>query len=313
MFWSIAPLVLACIVLAGLVGMCAFAPGGTNRGPVPSYDAAGALRADAQTLGFPGPVAAAARRLAAELRQPRRYRRWSNRPVDRSAGPRGHLYRRLHQPHRHVPEPDPKQRRRGQAGRRRSTLRRNQLCIPPEPSTSTAPGGSSTGRRRRRAGVDDSAEQCGRSGSGRHHRCRGRRPVSYAGGGHSIAAAVTGSAVEGTRMTAPEADLTGWSAAPFTGGGLHPRCLPQGRRTRRGADPRDAGHPPRRAGAGQSPGGQRVHRRDPVAVRRTRPADFGRLRGPHHRTWLCGKGIRGVRDATSSGRCRSFCGHWPAT
>ncbi len=53
MFWSIAPLVVACIILAGMVGMCAFAPGGTNRGPVPSYDAAGALRADAQTLGFP--------------------------------------------------------------------------------------------------------------------------------------------------------------------------------------------------------------------------------------------------------------------
>jgi hypothetical protein len=53
MFWSIAPLVLACIVLAGMVGMCAFAPGGTDRGPVPSYNAASALRADAQTLGFP--------------------------------------------------------------------------------------------------------------------------------------------------------------------------------------------------------------------------------------------------------------------
>jgi len=53
MFWSIAPLVLACIVLAGLVGMCSFAPSGTKPGPVPSYDAAGALRADAQTFAFP--------------------------------------------------------------------------------------------------------------------------------------------------------------------------------------------------------------------------------------------------------------------
>jgi Protein of unknown function (DUF4245) len=53
MFWSIAPLVLACVVLAGIVGMCSFAPGGSNRGPVPSYDAAGALRADAQTFAFP--------------------------------------------------------------------------------------------------------------------------------------------------------------------------------------------------------------------------------------------------------------------
>lgn len=53
MFWSLVPLVAACIVLAGLVGMCTFAPGASNRGPVPSYDAAAALRADAQTLGFP--------------------------------------------------------------------------------------------------------------------------------------------------------------------------------------------------------------------------------------------------------------------
>ncbi|WP_370462769.1 DUF4245 domain-containing protein [Mycobacterium sp. Marseille-P9652] len=53
MFWSLIPLVIACIVLAGLVGMCSFSPGGANKGTVPSYDAAAALRADAQTLGFP--------------------------------------------------------------------------------------------------------------------------------------------------------------------------------------------------------------------------------------------------------------------
>jgi hypothetical protein len=53
MFWSIVPLVVACIVLAGLVGMCSFRPAGTERGSVPSFDAAAALRADAQALGFP--------------------------------------------------------------------------------------------------------------------------------------------------------------------------------------------------------------------------------------------------------------------
>lgn len=53
MFWSLAPLVVACIVLAAVAGMCSFAPDGADRGPVPSYDAAAALRADAQTLGFP--------------------------------------------------------------------------------------------------------------------------------------------------------------------------------------------------------------------------------------------------------------------
>jgi hypothetical protein len=53
MFWSLVPLVVGCIVLAGLVGMCSFEPGGTRQGAIPSYDAAAALRADAQTLGFP--------------------------------------------------------------------------------------------------------------------------------------------------------------------------------------------------------------------------------------------------------------------
>ncbi|WP_198966292.1 DUF4245 domain-containing protein [Mycobacterium shottsii] len=53
MFWSLAPLVVGCILLAGLVGMCSFQPGATNRGNVPSYDAAAALKADAAALGFP--------------------------------------------------------------------------------------------------------------------------------------------------------------------------------------------------------------------------------------------------------------------
>ena len=53
MFWSLAPLVLGCILLAGLVGMCSFQPGATNKGTIPSYDVATALKADAATLGFP--------------------------------------------------------------------------------------------------------------------------------------------------------------------------------------------------------------------------------------------------------------------
>jgi Protein of unknown function (DUF4245) len=53
MFWSIVPLVVACIVLAGLAGRCTFAPGTTTRQTVSPYDVAAALRADAQTFGFP--------------------------------------------------------------------------------------------------------------------------------------------------------------------------------------------------------------------------------------------------------------------
>lgn len=53
MFWSLAPLILACMVLAGLVGMCSFRPNGPADGMVPNYDAAFALQADANAVGFP--------------------------------------------------------------------------------------------------------------------------------------------------------------------------------------------------------------------------------------------------------------------
>ena len=39
MFWSIAPLVLACVVLAGVLGMCSFQASGPAEGPAPTYDA----------------------------------------------------------------------------------------------------------------------------------------------------------------------------------------------------------------------------------------------------------------------------------
>jgi Protein of unknown function (DUF4245) len=53
MFWSIAPLVAACIVLAGLLGMCSFAPNGPSPGAPPDYDAPAALQADADALHIP--------------------------------------------------------------------------------------------------------------------------------------------------------------------------------------------------------------------------------------------------------------------
>lgn len=53
MFWSIAPLVLACIVLAGVLGMCSFQAGGPGKGPVPEFDARIALQADADALKIP--------------------------------------------------------------------------------------------------------------------------------------------------------------------------------------------------------------------------------------------------------------------
>ncbi len=53
MFWSLAPLVAACLVLAAIVGTCSFAPGGPAQGPVPNYDAPAALQADADALRIP--------------------------------------------------------------------------------------------------------------------------------------------------------------------------------------------------------------------------------------------------------------------
>lgn len=53
MFWSLIPLVIGCILLAGMVGMCSFQPRSGGKGTIPSYDAAAALRADALALGFP--------------------------------------------------------------------------------------------------------------------------------------------------------------------------------------------------------------------------------------------------------------------
>ncbi|OFJ55050.1 hypothetical protein BEL07_03580 [Mycolicibacterium grossiae] len=53
MFWSMAPLVVVCIVVAGLLGMCSFAPEGPGQGTPPAYDAPAALQADADALKIP--------------------------------------------------------------------------------------------------------------------------------------------------------------------------------------------------------------------------------------------------------------------
>jgi uncharacterized protein DUF4245 len=53
MFWSIGPLVLACIVLAGVLGMCSFQASGPAEGPAPTFDAPAALQADADALKIP--------------------------------------------------------------------------------------------------------------------------------------------------------------------------------------------------------------------------------------------------------------------
>ena len=53
MFWSLVPLVIACVVLAGLVGTCSLQTRGPAQGTIPAYDAAAALQGDADVLDFP--------------------------------------------------------------------------------------------------------------------------------------------------------------------------------------------------------------------------------------------------------------------
>ncbi|MGI5216342.1 DUF4245 domain-containing protein [Nocardia sp. CA-290969] len=51
--WSLIPLVLIAVVFAGLTSQCSFAANGPTTGTIPSFDAAAALRSDAENLSFP--------------------------------------------------------------------------------------------------------------------------------------------------------------------------------------------------------------------------------------------------------------------
>lgn len=51
--WTIAPLVVACLLVAGLVGQCSWSPGGPTEGAIPTFDAAGALDVDAGIVDYP--------------------------------------------------------------------------------------------------------------------------------------------------------------------------------------------------------------------------------------------------------------------
>lgn len=53
LFWSLIPLVLIAIVLAGAASQCTVATNGPTQGQVPHFDADSALRADAKSLPFP--------------------------------------------------------------------------------------------------------------------------------------------------------------------------------------------------------------------------------------------------------------------
>ena len=158
MFWSMAPLVVACIVLAGRARhVFVSRRAGPGPGPAPDYDAPAALQADADALRIP-------------IRVPQLPEGWQANSGSRDGIEAGRTDPATGQParavtstvgylapERDVPEPDAEQRRRGQAGRRRST--------PDLVPTGTQDvdgvrwvvyeGGDG---RQRRAGVDDAAD-----------------------------------------------------------------------------------------------------------------------------------------------------------
>ena len=97
-------------------------------------------------------------------------------------------------------------------------------------------------------------------------------------------------------MTAPEADLTGWSAAPFTGGGYTHDVYRKGEGPGVVLIPEIPGIHPGVLGLGN----HLVDNGFTVAIPSLfgepgRPVTVGYLRS-RHRAGLCGKGIRGVRD-----------------
>ncbi|ORI17760.1 hypothetical protein BJD99_13515 [Rhodococcus sp. 1163] len=53
MVWSLIPLVIACLLIAGIASQCTLSPGGPTQGPIPNFDVNAAMQYDASELGFP--------------------------------------------------------------------------------------------------------------------------------------------------------------------------------------------------------------------------------------------------------------------
>lgn len=53
MVWSLIPLVIACLLIAGVASQCTLSPGGPQQGPIPNFDVDAALQYDASELNFP--------------------------------------------------------------------------------------------------------------------------------------------------------------------------------------------------------------------------------------------------------------------
>ena len=252
MFWSLAPLVVGCILLAGLVGMCSFSArrsqpragpvlrrGRRPCGPTRRHWASRSGCHGCRRAGSPIPAAAAASRTATDpatvngcTRHPR---------PSASSAPTG-MYLSLTQSNadedKLVGSIHPSMFPTGTVdvdgtswvvyqGRRRAVepVWTTRLTSPAGPTQIAITG----------AGNTDSSVRW------RRLRNRSRR---------CPAASRTDAQERDLSVSAPEADLTGWSVAAVHRWRLHPRRLPQGLRTRGGADSRDPGHPSRGAGPG---------------------------------------------------------------
>ncbi|APA95907.1 DUF4245 family protein [Nocardia seriolae] len=53
LIWSLAPLVLICLVIAGIASQCSFSTGGPKQGKIPDFNVKAALTDDARLLSFP--------------------------------------------------------------------------------------------------------------------------------------------------------------------------------------------------------------------------------------------------------------------
>ena len=172
-------------MLAGVLGMCSFAPGGPGEGRVPNFDASAALRADAEALRIPVRVPAlpegwranSGRREGIDGGRTDPATGQAVRAVATRVGylaPSG-MYLSLTQSNADedalVGSINPDALPDGHPGRRAAGL------------------GGLRGRRGRGAGVDHEARRPGRPGSGRDHRRRWYRRVPYAGAGDSESAA----------------------------------------------------------------------------------------------------------------------------
>ncbi|WP_040812307.1 DUF4245 domain-containing protein [Nocardia concava] len=53
LLWSLASLVLICLVIAGIASQCSFSTGGPKQGQIPNFDVKAALTDDARLMSFP--------------------------------------------------------------------------------------------------------------------------------------------------------------------------------------------------------------------------------------------------------------------